>query len=744
MGRRTAGVLRKQEFGYRILNAQGILGSILTDCPRMTIKWLAPQNDVIKKGKKMRLEKIVELFNVAKPMSNDALNKICSDLLDKFNKDKSAREDKDRALEKAEKIAKQTIEHKSFPFDNASNVKYPLITKAVIEFNSRISPIICNNGEPVKIKTFGDKQDVAADAEGNPPEISAETGIFKTVQEGILERAKKVKDVMNWILSDVTDWESEKDRLTLVYALSGFAASKNYFDYTDGLPKSETVTPLCLYWEEGKKFYDASRKWQIISMPANEVIGAVRSGAFVDREGFAAKIKDDDEVKLLECHCWLDLDDDGYKEPYIVVIAEDYNQILRITPRFKLDDVVYNQKGQVVKIKPREYFVFYEFMPCPDGSVYPLGLCDLLQFINEAINTNINQMIDSGTLCNMQGGFISGSARIRGGKQTFNMGEFKYIDGAGLDIQNAIIPLPTKEPSAVLFQLLGTLIDAGNNVAMLSDVLTGDINPNMQPTTVLALIEQGLSGFKAILKRLNRSMKMEMRLVYDMIRENMFYLQARHPECAVLQDLSAGDFADDYAIIPVSDEYYSTSLEKSQRAQFFLSLAMSGNPYINGLEATTRALKILGVENADDLIIQPQPQQPDPLMMAQLQALNADIERKAVENRVDVFKALLEKQRTDSETINNTVKTQSETVKRDAEAINALANAESKEAGINNPAYIRQAKDMNLFTNQQAKEKANDTTNIDNSKGIYAAGLQTMEGQRPDANILQVSGGQEQ
>lgn len=658
----------------------------------------------------MRLEKIVNMFNVAKPMSNDRLGLICSDLLEKFNKDKAAREEKDVLLEKAEKIAKQTIEQKSFPFENASNVKFPLITKAVIEFNSRVSPIICNNGEPVKIKTFGDKNAVQADDEGNPPEISPETGIFKTVQQGVIDRAKKVKDVMNWILSDVTDWESEKDRLTLVYALSGFAASKNYFDYSEGLPKSETVTPLSLYWEEGKRFYEASRKWHVVSMPVNEIIGAIRANVFIDREGFVAKLAADkeDSINLLECHCWLDLDDDGYKEPYIVVIAQDYNRILRITPRFKEDDIYLNKKGEVVKIKPREYFVFYEFMPCPDGSCYPLGLCDLLQFINEAINTNINQMIDSGTLNNLQGGFISGQARIRGGKQAFKMGEFKFIEGVGADITNSIIPLPTKEPSAVLFQLLGTLIDTGNKVAMLSDVLTGDVNPNMQPTTVLALIEQGLSGFKAILKRLNRSLKQEMRLYYDMIRENLYTLQGLHGEVAVLQNVTPEDFADDYAIIPVSDEYYSTSLEKSQRAQFFLSLAMSGNPYINGLEATTRALNILGVENAQDLIVQPQPQQPDPLAMAQLQLVQADIERKQTENRVDVFKAILEKQRTDSETLNARVKTQSETIKRDAEAINALANAEAKEAGLDNPEYIRQAKDMSLFTNNRANEKVAD------------------------------------
>lgn len=659
----------------------------------------------------MKIDKILTSFNVAKELSGAKLSKICSDLMNKFDDDFSARDEKDKRLKEAEKIAKQKIETKSFPFQGASNVKYPLITKAVIEFNSRISPIIMSNGEPVKIKVLGDSHEVLVD-ENMAPEVSEETGLFKENGEQIQERATKVKDALNWILSDATDWESEKDRLTLVYALSGFAATKNYFDYTDGLPKSETVTPLNLYWEKGKSFYDASRKYQLICMSSNDVIGAIRSNVFTASDDYVKAIKNQDSVELIECHCWLDLDDDGYKEPYIVVISKDEQRILRIVPRFDAFDIKYNEDGRITKIKAKEYFVFYEFMPCLDGSEYPLGLCDLLLFLNEAVNSNINQLIDSGTLSNLQGGFISGSARIRGGQAEMAMGKFSFVDGLGVDLRNAIVPLPTKEPSSVLFQLLGALIDAGNNVAMLSDVLTGDVNPNMQPTTVLALIEQGLSGFKAILKRFNRSLKYEMRLFYDMVRDNFGLMMQKNANVSVLSELTPEDFGDDYAILPVSDDYYSTSIEKAQRAQFFLSLANGQNPYINGLEATTRALKILGVDNISDLIIKPQPQQPDPLMMAQLQVLQADVQRKNVENQIDFIKINLEKMRADSEIANNSVKTQSETIKRNAEAINALANAESKEAGLNNPDYIAEAKNMNLFTNNQAKETANETRTL--------------------------------
>lgn len=688
----------------------------------------------------MRLDKILKVDNIAKEFNTEKLNKIGAELSGKFNEDVTARDKKDRALKEAEKIAKQMIESKSFPFENASNVKYPLITKAVIEFNSRVMPIICNNGEPVKIKTFGDNNDVVMDETG-APELSQETGVFATKQEGIIDRAKKVKDVMNWVLSDKTSWEDEKDRLTLVYALSGFAASKNYFDYTDALPKSETVTPLCLYWEKDKSFYEASRKSQIISLAPNEILGGIRSGVFVDRGDWFESIKDEDLVELVECHCWLDLDDDGYKEPYIVTFTKEKGTVLRISRRFDAEDIVYNRKGEIVKIKPKEYFVFYQFMPCLDGSCYPLGLADLLLFINNAINANVNQLIDSGTLANIQGGFISGIARIRGGRQSFNAGEFKFVDNAGLDITKSIVPLPTKEPSQTLFQLLGFLVDAGKDVAMLSDVLTGNIQPNIPASTTLAMIEQGLSGFKAILKRLNRALKQEMRLIYDMIDDNIDYIKRRYANTVVLQNVNRGDFADDYAIVPVADEYYSTSIEKSQRAEFFLSLATGGNPYINGLEATTRALNILGVDHADDLIVKPQPQQPDPLAIAQLQVLQADIQRKSVENQIDFIKVNLEKMRTDSEIINNSVKTQSETIKRNAEAVNALATAESKEAGIDNPAYIAQAKNMNLFTNTQAKDNINEQTN-GQTQGIQPQGLGTIQNDGAGQNPVSISDGQ--
>lgn len=552
---------------------------------------------------------------------------------------------------------------------------------------------------------------------------------------------------MNNPIHHITDWEEEKDRLTLVYALSGFAATKNYFDYGTSLPKSELVLPLNLYWEKGKTFNQATRKSQKIEMSVNDVVSYMRMGIFKDDEDIIESHKDEDCINLVEMHTLLDLDKDGYKEPYVVVFEEETGKVLRIVARYDVNDILYNKSGKIAKINPKEYFVFYEFMPCLDGSCYPLGLCDLLLFTNESINTIVNQLIDAGTLSNIQGGFISGNVKIRGGQQAFTPGEFKYIDNAGLNISNAIVPLPTKEPSVALFQLLGLLIDNGKALAMLSDVLSGEVNPNIQPTTLLALIEQGLSGFKAILKRLHRSLKRELQLFYDMIEEHINEIKAFYPDVQFLSDISVEDFSKDYLIIPVSDEFYSTSIEKAQRSNFYMQLAMSGNPYINALEATKRGLETLGIDNYKELIVEPQPPQPDPMAVAQaqlqLQFIQEQIKRLNVQNQIDLIKTSLEKMRTDSEVGNDSVRTQSETVKRSAEAISALATAESKQAGINNPEYIRQAKDMSNFNNQEAKRNIEDVKAIGNTQGLLPEGLGSVQDTGAGEGVVPVPQGQQ-
>lgn len=673
----------------------------------------------------VNITKYIGKKNIADLLSKEKIQHIGNKCLKELSEDIASRQDKDQMLDYAQDIAQQIVKGKDFPFPGASNINYPLTTKAVIEFNSRVSPLIINNGEIVKIKAYGSEDQLTLDDEGNPV-ISEETQLFQTDNEEKNSRATKVKDVMNWLLLEKTDWEEQKDRLTMVYALSGFCATKNYFDYSENLPRSELVLPRKLYWEKGKTFDKASRKSHLFEKSKNWIIENMRLGLFSDDDELLAQ--DRENYELAEHYTCFDLDDDGYKEPYIVVFERESGKVLRVVANFGEDDII-KRDGKIAKITPQEYLVFYQFMPALDGTVYPIGLADILLFINKVINANLNQLVDAGTLANTSGGFVSNNLKVAGGDLSVMPGQWKKVN-AGMDIlSQAFFPIPTKEPSQTLFSLLGVMIDAGKELAMLPSILSGDIPANVPASTVLALIEQSLSGFKAIVKRLHRSLKKELNLEYKMIYENFEEIKKANKKARVLQDVKKSDFADDYLVVPVSDDYYSTSLERSAKANYFMSLADSANPFINKLEATRRALQTFGVDKYQDLIVEPQPAQPDPLAQIQIQLAEAQIGRINVQNQIDLIKATLEKMKTDSEISNKDIDTQSNAQKRLAEGISALATAESKQAGINNPEYIRQTAELGELSNQLIRERK-----VDERKD------QSLQANAGDSGLLQPGG----
>lgn len=649
----------------------------------------------------VNINKFIGKKNIADLLDENKVQEIGKKCLEQLNEDMAARQNKDRMLDYARDIAQQIVKEKSFPFPGASNINYPLTTKAVIEFNSRVSPLIINNGEIVKIKAYGSEDQITLDDNGDPV-ISEETQLFQTDNEEKNSRATKVKDVMNWLLLEKTDWEEQKDRLTMVYALSGFCATKNYFDYAENLPRSELVLPQNLYWEKEKTFEKASRKTHIFEKSKNWLVENMRLGLFSDDTELLEK--DCENYELAEHYTWLDLDDDKYKEPYIVVFERESGRVLRIAAAFDEDDIVRND-GKIAKITPQEFLVFYQFMPALDGSVYPIGLADILLFINKVINANLNQLVDAGTLANTSGGFVSNSLKVQGGDLSVAPGQWKKINAGMETLSAAFFPIPTKEPSQTLFNLLGVMVDAGKELAMLPSILSGDIPANIPASTVLALIEQGLSGFKAIVKRLHRSLKKELGLAYNMIYENFEDIKKAYKKARIFDDVKKGDFADDYLVVPVSDEYYSTSLERSAKANYFMDLANSDNPFINKLEATRRALETLGVDKYQDLVVEPQPAQPDPLAQIQLQLAEAQIGRINVQNQIDLIKVSIDKMRADSDISNKDIDTQSNVQKRLAESVSALANAESKQAGTNNPEYIRQTAELGDIVNQLVEER---------------------------------------
>jgi chaperonin GroES len=164
-------------------------------------------------------------------------------------------------------------------------------------------------------------------------------------------------------------------------------------------------------------------------------------------------------IEMLEQHCHIDFDGDGYAEPYIVYVRRDNKKVARIVARYTQKDIEVNESGVILSIKAEQYFTKYPFIPSPDGGFYDLGFGVLLGPLNESINTIINQLVDAGTMANTAGGFLSRGIKLRGGNYTFNPMEWKHVDTTGDDLRKGIVPLPVREPSQVMFTLLNLLIN---------------------------------------------------------------------------------------------------------------------------------------------------------------------------------------------------------------------------------------------------------------------------------------------
>src|SRR3990167_5644599 len=454
----------------------------------------------------MSLEKLLKFqdsYNIADFLDEEELRKIGYMVCEEFREDESSRSEWKRILDESSKNLKQSHDSKSFPWEGASNVKYPLTSFACISFASQVYRELIKNGKIVEIQTIG------ADPDG-----------------GKAARAKRVAQHMNYqLLTQSDSWEPDIDQLLHVLAFAGFVVHKGFYDPLEKMPKFELCKPESIVVNNNIKSIESARRVShVVYVYKNDIVEKIRAGIYLDVEldrldGDSHDNTSDPAHELIEQHRYLDLDDDGYQEPYIVVVHKKSEKVLGIYARYDLLDsggVLVDEKDKIIKIKPINYFIDYHMIKDPEGGFYSLGFGHLLFHMNETINTLINQLIDSGTLSNTQGGFVGRGFKIKGGSLKFKMGEFKVLDfGNTQDLQQNIMPLPFKEPSAVLFQTLGLLLQTGKELALINDVMTGDIPTQNSPaTTVLAMLERGMKVYSAILKRVFRSLKKEFELLY--------------------------------------------------------------------------------------------------------------------------------------------------------------------------------------------------------------------------------------
>lgn len=583
----------------------------------------------------MKIEKLLESKNIAESLNEDQLVKIGKDCYEGYTSDLESRKQWEKYLDEWTKLALQVTETKTFPWTNAANVKYPLLAIAALQFHARAYPsLIPSNGKIVKCRVIG------ADMTGE-----------KT------ERARRVSEHMSYqIMDEMDDWEEEMDKLLLCLPIVGTCFKKTYWDSAKQRNCSQLILPKALvinYW--AKTIEDAERKTEIIPMSQRKLREKQLQKIYLDVELSAPTLASlpEDNVKIyhqqlpeedettphtvLEQHTYLDLDEDGYSEPYIVTIDADSRQVLRIVANYTEDTIMVNDSGDIVGISAKEYYTKYEFIPNPDGGFYGIGFGRLLGPINEAANTILNQLIDAGTLSNLQTGFIGKGLRIKMGDARFTPGEWKAVNATGDDLKKQILPLPVREPSQVLFNLLNLLITAGKELASVSEIMTGKMpGQNTPATTTMATIEQGMKVFTAVYKRIFKSMTKEFRKLYLLNRE---YMNPQEVIDILDEEIPQSDYqGPENDIIPAADPQATTGEERRAKAEGLLQLMGLGT--LNPHEVTKRILLAQEQPNIEALMPPPAPPPPDPKVQ-QMEA-KAQLDQQKALNDMELARAKLE------------------------------------------------------------------------------------------------------
>jgi chaperonin GroES len=343
-------------------------------------------------------------------------------------------------------------------------------------------------------------------------------------------------------------------------------------------------------------------------------------------------VDDTTPYEFIEQHTYLDLDEDDYPEPYVVTFERNSGKVMRIAPCFDQDTMIMSDDGKdVIQIKKIEYYTKYGFIPSPDGGFYDVGFGTLLGPLNESVNTLINQLIDAGHLSSLQGGFLGKGLRLRMGETKFKPGEWKVVNATGDDLKKQIVPLPVKEPSNVLFELMGNLIQSGKELASVAEIFVGKMpGQNTPATTTMASIEQGMKVFTAVYKRIYRALGEEFIKLY---RLNAIYL---NPETDVeALDMQIGpDFFNKKItkIYPGADPTAISQTEKLLKAQGLMDLLPTG--VLDPVAVVTRVLEAQEQPNYQQLYSAPVkqtgalPPQPDPKML-EIQAKSQAEQQKA-------------------------------------------------------------------------------------------------------------------
>lgn len=590
-------------------------------------------------GQDTKLHAWIESVNIAENLSKEKLAELGSVCSEGFEFDLRSRKDWEQNLNDWTKLALQVKEEKSFPWRGASNVKYPLLSTAAMQFNARAYPsLVPATGDVVKCEVIG------SDLDGLK-----------------LEQAKRVSTFMSYqLLHDMDGWEEDMDKLLIMLPIVGTLFKKTYYSKLKNKNISELILPKNIvinYW--AKNLADAERVSEIITLNRRQVKERQLGKTYLDVDlGDPVNNQDMSHVnvyaqdntlpyEIIEQHTYYDLDEDGYDEPYVITFERNSKKILRIAARFTTEGVELTDGGDIKRIVPTQYYTKFSFIPNPDGGFYDIGFGLLLSPINESVNTLINQLIDAGTLNNLQGGFLGKGLKLKMGEQQWKPGEWKTMQSNSEDLRKQILPLPTKEPSNVLFELMGTLVTSGKELASVAEIFVGKMpGQNTPATTTMATIEQGMKVFTAVYKRIYRSLKEEYKKLFKL---NKVYFDPEKYQQVLDNQIGQDDFDEaTYNICPSADPSTPTQTEKLLKAQGLVELTMAFPGILDPVQVISRNLEAQEQPSWQQLFTQ-QVQQtgqfqppPDPKMAAMQMKGQIDQQKAATSLQEAQFKSELQ------------------------------------------------------------------------------------------------------
>jgi len=538
--------------------------------------------------------------NLAELVSPDTLSGVTAYVMSSVDDDKNSRDEWEETYTKGLKLLGLRYEDRTQPFEGATGVTHPILNEAVTQFQAGAYKEMLPSTGPVKASIVGLPN----------PQVEAQ--------------ARRVQEYMNYqIMYEMEEYEPEFDQMLYFLGLAGSAFKKIYRDDSLGrpvsrfIPAEDVIVPY-----SATDVATAERITHVFKLSENEFRKLQVAGTYSDIQIKAGTEDSDDitqeydrlegrepsgpseQLTFYECHCFLDLPEypdllpdgteSGIKLPYIVTVCKDSSEVVSIRRNFVQEDP---KKDKI------DHFVQYKFTP--GLGFYGFGLIHLLGNLSRTATSNLRQLIDSGTLANMPSGFKARGLRIADDDNPLQPGEFRDVDVPGGDLRTSLIPLPYKEPSATLFQLMGFVVESAQRFIGNTDIGIADGNKEMPVGTTIALLERGARIVSAVHKRLHNSLKQELKMLARLFAEDP---QPYPYETGVDAQVKMQDFDARIDILPVSDPNIFSMSQRVVLAQEQLKLAQAAPELHNLHEAYYRVYTALGVQNIEQML-KPEPQE---------------------------------------------------------------------------------------------------------------------------------------